>query len=66
MGSGGSANYSGKDMLTAHTEMNIIPGEYMHVMDDIMLALDKNDISEDSKKEVLAILWPLKRMIISK
>lgn len=53
-------------MLTAHTGMNISPGEYMHVMDDIMLALDKNDISEDSKKEVLAILWSLKGMIISK
>ncbi len=31
-------------MLTAHTGMNISPGEYMHVMDDILLALDKNDI----------------------
>jgi len=66
MGSGGPANYSGKDMLTTHTGMNISPGEYMHAMDDIMLALDKNDISEDSKNEVLAILWSLKGMIISK
>ena len=66
MGSGGPANYSGKDMLSAHTGMNISPGEYMHVMDDIMLALDKNDMSEDSKKEVLTILWSLKGMIISK
>jgi hemoglobin len=66
MGSGGPANYSGKDMLAAHTGMNISPGEYMHVMDDIFLALDKNNISEDSKKEVLTILWSLKGMIVSK
>ncbi len=66
MGSGGPANYSGKDMLTAHTGMNISSDEYMHVMDDIILALDKNEISEDAKKEVLAILWSLKGMIISK
>jgi len=66
MGSGGPANYSGKDMLTTHTGMNISPGEYMHVMDDIFLALDKNKISEDSKKDVLSILWSLKGMIISK
>jgi hemoglobin len=66
MGSGGPANYSGKDMVTAHTGMNISPGEYMHAIDDILLALDKNHISEDSKKEVLAILWSLKGMIISK
>ena len=66
MGSGGPVNYVGKDMVTAHTGMNISPNEYMHVMDDIFLALDKNKISEDSKKDVLAILWSLKGMIISK
>jgi hemoglobin len=38
----------------------------MHVMDDIFLALDKSDITEDTKKDVLAILWSLKGMIISK
>ncbi len=65
-GSGGPANYSGKDMVMAHTGMNISPSEYLHVMDDIFIALDKNSISEDSKKDVLAILWSLKDMIISK
>ena len=65
-GSGGANNYKGKDMETAHTGMNINPTEYMHVVDDIFMALDKNKIDEDSKKEVLAILWSLKGMIISK
>lgn len=65
-GSGGPAVYSGKDMVTAHTGMNINPAEYMHVIDDIFAALDKNAIDEDTKKDVLAILWSLKGMIISK
>tara|TARA_R110000868_G_scaffold157599_1_gene384970 strand:- start:5426 stop:5800 length:375 start_codon:yes stop_codon:yes gene_type:complete len=65
-GSGGPATYSGKDMTTAHTGMNINRGEYMHVMEDIFRVLDKHNIDEDSKKEVLAILWSLKGMIISK
>lgn len=65
-GSGGSDVYKGKDMVNAHTGMNISPTEYMHVMDDIFLALDKNAINEDAKKEVLTILWSLKEMIISK
>lgn len=65
-GSGGLEVYKGKDMVTAHTGMNISPAEYMHVMDDIFLALDKNSINEDTKKDVLAILWSLKGMIISK
>jgi hemoglobin len=66
MGSGGPAAYKGKDMVTAHTGMNISPAEYLHVMDDIFAALDKNSIDEDSKKDVLSILWSLKSMIISK
>lgn len=65
-GSGGPAAYKGKDMVSAHTGMNISPAEYMHVIDDIFAALDKNSIDEDSKKDVLAILWTLKGMIISK
>lgn len=65
-GSGGPNNYKGKDMVTAHTGMNISPGEYLHVMDDIFMALEKNAIDEDTKKDVLAILWSLKGMIISK
>ncbi len=65
MGSGGPQIYNGKDMVTAHKGMNISPEEYMHVVDDIFLALDKNGMTEDTKKDVLAILWSLKGMIIS-
>lgn len=65
-GSGGPASYSGRDMTTTHRGMNISSEEYMHVIDDIFLALDKNAIQEDTKKEVLAILWSLKEMILSK
>ncbi len=65
-GSGGPAQYSGRDMTCTHTGMNISPAEYMHVMDDIMQALDQNKIGEESKKEVLTVLWSLKDMIISK
>ncbi len=65
-GSGGQVGYTGRDMVTTHTGMNISPEEYMHVIDDIFLALDKNDVTEETKKDVLAILWSLKGMIISK
>lgn len=63
-GSGGNVEYKGRDMPTTHMGMNISRGEYMEVMDDIMLILDKHKIDEESKKEVLAILWSLKGMII--
>ena len=64
-GSGGPAAYSGKDMITAHKGMNISPAEYMHAIDDIFIALDIQSVDDNTKKDVLAILWSLKDMIIS-
>ena len=37
MGSGGPANYHGRDMETAHKGMNISPGEYVHTVDETSL-----------------------------
>jgi len=65
-GSGGPIAYAGRDMPTTHKGMNISPDEYMHTIDDIMQVLEMHKIDEESKKEVLAILWSLKGMIISK
>jgi hemoglobin len=65
-GSGGPVEYKGRDMLTTHQGMNISASEYMHVMDDIMGVLEKHSIDDESKKDVLAILWSLKETIISK
>lgn len=65
-GSGGPSVYNGQDMVTAHKGMNINLAEYMHVIDDIFVALDKNAINDEAKKDVLYILWALKGMIISK
>lgn len=59
-GSGGPEQYAGKDMLTSHKGMNISQGEYMHVIDDIMKALNKNSIDEETQKDVLAIAYSLK------
>jgi len=64
-GGGGPITYTGRDMPTAHRGMNISPAEYMAVVDDILLVLDQHNIDEQSKKDVLAILWSLKGMIIA-
>lgn len=65
-GSGGPVTYTGRDMPTTHKGMNINHTEYMHVVDDILKVLDKHKADEESKKDVLAILWSLKDMIIAK
>lgn len=64
-GSGGPAKYTGRDMPTAHKGMNISPAEYMHTVDDIMDTLKKHTIDEETQKDVLAVLWSLKGMIIA-
>lgn len=63
-GSGGPVAYTGKDMPEAHRGMNINPTEYLLVMDDIMQTLVKHQIDEETRKDVLAILWSLKDQII--
>lgn len=65
-GSGGPVVYTGRDMPSAHRGMNISAAEYMHVVDDIMGVLEIHNIDEESKKDVLAILWSLKQTIMSK
>lgn len=65
-GSGAAIAYGGRDMVTTHTGMNITAAEYMHAVDDILEVLNKRQIDEASKNEVLAILWSLKGMIIGK
>ena len=53
-GSGGPVEYMGRDMLTTHQGM-----------DDIMGVLEKHHIDEESQKDVLAILWSLKAVVMS-
>ncbi len=64
IGSGGPQAYTGKDMLNSHRGMNISQGEYLSAIDDIMAALAKNNIDQQSQKDVLAILYSLKGDIV--
>jgi hemoglobin len=63
-GSGGPEPYTGKDMLAAHKGMNISEQEYIAVMDDIIGAMTKNNLADDTKNDVIAILYSLKGNII--
>jgi hemoglobin len=59
-GSGGPAAYSGREMRAAHRGMNISEAEYMAAIDDILVALRKHGIDEQTQKDVLAIAYSLK------
>lgn len=59
-GSGGTAQYEGRDMRAAHKGMNVSAAEYMAAVDDILEVLKKHSIDEQTQKDVLAIAWSLK------
>ena len=63
-GSGGPEKYAGRSMPEAHRGMNISEQEYMAVVDDILGTLDRHKIDEETRKDVLAIVYSLKDQII--
>src|SRR5438552_2912546 len=56
-GFGGPEAYTGKDMVTAHTGMNINEAEFIAVCDDVLDALDKCNVGKREKDELLCILY---------
>lgn len=63
-GSGGPETYTGRDMVTAHKGMNISESEYMAALDDIIMVLDRHEIDEQTKKDMLYIAFSLKKDIV--
>jgi len=63
-GSGGPQVYKGKDMLSAHRGMNINEVEFMAVLDDALIALDKHGVGQREKEEVLLILYSMRGDVI--
>lgn len=65
-GSGGPEKYTGKNMPSAHKGMKISAEEYLAVVDDILMTMDKHKKDGQTKKDVLAIVYSLKDQIIGK
>jgi hemoglobin len=60
----GPEAYSGKDMTTAHTGMNINEAEFIAVCDDVLDALDQCQVGKREKDEILCILYSLKPEVV--
>lgn len=63
-GIGGPETYTGQDMLSAHKGMNISDQEFNAVNDDVLKALDSNNVGPDERNEVLCILYSMKADIV--
>jgi hemoglobin len=63
-GSGGTCAYQGRDMASAHRGMNINEVEYVAAIDDILSALKKRGIDDQTQKDVLSIAYGMKDQIM--
>jgi len=64
--SGGPCKYTGKDMKAAHAGMGITDADFNALVEDLVATLDKFKVPEKEKSELLAVLGPMKKDIVSK
>lgn len=61
---GGPCKYTGRSMKAAHKDMKVTEGEFTALVEDLVGALDKFNVPEKEKGELLGILGPLKDQIV--
>jgi hemoglobin len=62
--SGGPCSYLGKDMKAAHAGMKITEAEWAATVENLVKALDKNNVNAQAKQELLGALAPMKKDIV--
>ena len=63
-GTGGPANYQGRDMTTAHASMKMSDADFDSAVADVLRALESNDVDATSAAEVAAILESLRPAVM--
>jgi hemoglobin len=63
-GTGGPQQYAGANMQTVHSGMDINNTEFLAVVDDILLVLNNHNLSDQTKKDMLYILYSFKDQIV--
>ena len=63
-GTGGPSVYEGQNMLETHRGMNISGEEFLAVLDDALIALERNGIGQREKEEMLFVLYSMKPEIV--
>jgi hemoglobin len=63
---GKECQYKGKDMKTVHTGMNIEGKHFDALVEDLVKALDKLGVKQKEKDELLSVLGPMKKDIVTK
>lgn len=61
---GGPQVYEGKDMLETHKGMNISEHEFLATLDDVIKALQKNNVGQREQEETLFAVYSMKSDIV--
>lgn len=64
--SGGPCKYTGKDMKTAHAGMGVSNADFDALVEDLVATLDKFKVPQKEKGELLAVLGPMRKDIVTK
>jgi hemoglobin len=65
-GTGGPCKYKGKDMKSAHMGMGVSSADFGALVEDLIAALNKFNVPEAEKNELLSVLGPMKGDIVEK
>ena len=63
-GTGGPCKYTGKSMKDAHKGMGITDADFNALVEDLVAALNKFNVSQDNQKALLGLLGPMKPDIV--
>jgi hemoglobin len=64
-GTGGPCTYTGGDMVTVHKNMAVTDADFDALVEDLVKALDKFKVPEQEKTELLNILGPMRKDIVT-
>lgn len=64
--SGGGCVYTGDDMIRVHKGLRINEREFFALVEALRGALDSHGVAQREKNELLAILAPMKRLVVEK
>jgi len=64
-GTGGPCTYTGRDMKTTHAGLDITEADFGALVEDLVKTLDKFNVPEKEKNELLGILGPMQSDIVT-
>lgn len=62
---GGPEKYTGRDMKTTHAGLKITMADFNALVEDLVKSLDKFEVPAAEKSELLGILGPLNKDIVT-